>query len=114
MTSLASCALFIDPLDLLGLVQVPDADLEDGDHGETQSVATSATKHHAKEFFLQFEQGTGASCRPLDVLIVWLVPLAVLCGLLGAAFNRSVIHLNESRKRLYQRFGATLDAKASP
>ena len=64
-------------------------------------------------FTLQFEQGTGTSCRPPELFVIWVVPLAALNGLLGAALNLAILRINRSRTKLYERLGA-LNAPTSP
>lgn len=62
-------------------------------------------------FYPEFPVASGTTCEP-DVYVLWLLPLSCLNGLLGAAFNGLVLHLNRVRRALYARLGAVHEAAA--
>ena len=68
-------------------------------------------EERAPSFYPEFPVASGTTCEP-DVYVLWLLPLSFLNGLLGAAFNGLVLHLNRVRRQLYARLGAVHEAAA--
>lgn len=50
-----------------------------------------------KSWVVKFEAGVGADCLYTDQILIKLIPLAVLGGLMGAAFNELVLFLQRLR-----------------
>ena len=77
---------------LFGLTHLPD-----DSSGDTGGGASGSQAHL---FHLKFDVGSGSACSPPDWIAPWVILLAALGGVVGAALNELILRVNAIRLKL--------------